>query len=75
MMLLEKAWAKLHGSYSIVIGGTCTEAMKVLARVATEHIEHKDITAEQLWKKICDGIGRNFLMETSTGRTLSEGQL
>jgi hypothetical protein len=73
VMLMEKAWAKLHGSYSIIIGGTCTEAMKCLARVATHHVEHKDTTPEELWKILSDGGDRNFLMETSTGSTLSSG--
>ena len=57
--ILEKAWAKLHGSYSMVVGGTPNQVFPMFLPSATEYIAHgikegmhSSVDASSLWYKI-----------------------
>lgn len=41
VMLLEKAWAKLHGSYARIEGGWSTHVTQHLTGFPSEHIMHE----------------------------------
>ena len=64
--LLEKAWAKVNGSYlKIGAGGYCNEAFDVLTEAYTEHIYIQNLDKEQkdnLWKKIEDAIKHKYMI-------------
>ena len=73
---LEKAWAKVNGSYiRIGTGGFCNEAFDVLTDVYTEHIiipskkyELKKMKND-LWEKLAKAIEHEYLICLGTGNS------
>jgi hypothetical protein len=53
VILLEKAWAKVHGSYSRINSGLCSHAASQLIGTPTESFSHKDIADPIVfWSKL-----------------------
>jgi calpain-15 len=53
VMLLEKAWAKIFGSYMRIEGGQAGEALPALTGAPATVINHKEEhSLDLLWKKI-----------------------
>ena len=73
--LLEKAWAKLHGSYSIIIGGCSEEVYSRLTQKPSLTLFHADTDKNAFWSHIKDGSKRVYIMSAATNNELSEGQL
>lgn len=59
VMILEKAWAKTHGSYERIIGGQAANTMRDLTGAPAFEYGSTD---EGIWEKILDGEQRNFCM-------------
>jgi hypothetical protein len=52
-VLLEKAWAKLHGSYDNIIGGYVSEALHDLTGAPTEDKNIGKINNfDELWQEL-----------------------
>ena len=68
VVLLEKAWSKLCGSYANIIGGNCSEVFNTFTHSYTESINCKKIGEEILWSKLLEGEEKNFLMSAGTGQ-------
>lgn len=68
VLLLEKAWAKVSGSYSKTIGGYTSEGLQALTGAPTETIRHKSkqSTLSYLWNKIKTSDEANYVMCCST---------
>uniref|UniRef100_A0A669PNS2 Calpain-3 n=1 Tax=Phasianus colchicus TaxID=9054 RepID=A0A669PNS2_PHACC len=62
--LLEKAYAKLHGSYEALKGGNTTEAMEDFTGGVTEFYEIKD-APKDIYKIMKHAIARGSLMASS----------
>ena len=65
-MLLEKAWAKLNGGYSNIIGGIVSEPISSLTGFPTEYLSHKKLEEDEVFKKIEDGEKEGTIMSSAS---------
>eukprot|EP00826_Nyctotherus_ovalis_P053099 TRINITY_DN6845_c0_g2_i2.p1 TRINITY_DN6845_c0_g2~~TRINITY_DN6845_c0_g2_i2.p1 ORF type:complete len:802 (-),score=268.47 TRINITY_DN6845_c0_g2_i2:162-2567(-) len=66
VMLLEKAWAKIHGDFYIIEGGDSRESLAAITGAPAEYHKHQNYTTEELWKLIKMSDTENFIMCTGT---------
>lgn len=59
VMILEKAFAKLHGSYDRIIGGMCHETFRDLLGAPAWEFE---TAAEDAWDRILEGDKMGYIM-------------
>ena len=72
VILLEKAWAKLNGSYARVIGGDPHEIFEVLTNCYCEKIKFKKGQEDKIWSAFENAQKKGFLMTAGTsGDTFS----
>ena len=64
--MLEKAWAKLHGSYERIESGFAENVLRDLTGAPSEVIETSD---EDLWERIKSADEKNWIMAASAGST------
>lgn len=58
---LEKAYAKVYGSYFDIVGGDPVFSLRDLTGAPFERIvEFKDM--KDIWRKLIDGVAKNFVM-------------
>lgn len=67
VLLLEKAWAKIQGSYARTESGMCSDAVAHLMGVPSKNIFHEDILKDntlidKFWNKIKIADRRDFTM-------------
>jgi len=66
VMLLEKAWAKVNGSYGNTVSGIATEGLNFLTGAPCEMIHHTKFTnKDDIWHKIQEADNKKFIMATS----------
>lgn len=66
VILLEKAWAKLHGSYERIEAGFAENVLRDLTGAPTEVVETSD---ENLWERISRADRLRWIMAASAGST------
>ena len=64
VIILEKAWAKLHGSYERIEAGFAENVMRDLTGAPTEVIECDE---DKLWDSCVKADKANFIMAASAG--------
>jgi calpain-15 len=65
VMLLEKAWAKLYGSYAKIEAGLTREALHDLTSAPTKYYLTKELSEEEtetLWHDILEAEKKNYCM-------------
>ena len=65
-MLLEKAWAKLNGGYSNIIGGIVSEPISALTGFPTEYLSHKQLDEDEIFTKIEEGDKEGTIMSSAS---------
>lgn len=58
VMLIEKAWAKVHGNFEIIEGGDSRESLAAITGAPVEYNKHQNFKQEELWNLI-KGFDRN----------------
>ena len=66
VIILEKAWAKLHGCYERIEAGHAHEVMRDLTGAPSYDLE---IEEEGLFEKLLDYDRKNYMMAASAGAT------
>jgi hypothetical protein len=66
VMLLEKAWAKINGSYENTIAGSTSEAFRVLTGAPVDYYDHDE--HNDIWNKIKEAESKGFLVCASSGK-------
>jgi hypothetical protein len=66
VMLLEKGWAKLHGSYAATEGGWATHVSMHLTGLPAMVYNHSEIEAEKLWKRIRAADSNDYAMHSAS---------
>ena len=65
--LIEKAFAKINGSYiNMGTGGSPNEVFDVLTEAYSEQITVSRKEADEIWKKLKDGEDKGFIMTAGT---------
>ena len=65
--LIEKAWAKVNGSYAnIDYGGYSYEVFDILTEAYSEHIKIEDNDKEKIWEILVNSYKRKYLMTVAT---------
>ena len=52
VVILEKAWAKVHGDYLSIIGGFSDEAFRDLTGAPSRMVDLRNESEEKIWKII-----------------------
>ena len=73
VILFEKAWAKLCGSYVNTIGGLSNEVFSCITNSYTEIINVPKIKEDLLWEKLLNGEKNKFLMSSGSGQNFDQG--
>jgi hypothetical protein len=71
VMLLEKAWSKLNGSYANAIGGEPYEVFDALTNASSESIFFVKMNKkkiEKLWQSLINGENSGFIMTAGTNK-------
>ena len=58
VMLIEKAWAKVHGSYDRIIGGNCHMTLRDLTGAPSYEFESRD---DDTWFRIREAVDRGYI--------------
>ena len=74
-MLIEKAWAKLHGSYCMTRKGSTLATLPHMTGTPSVRFDHNHLEdLEAFWKTIKDADSRNYVVTGSTYETcLNQG--
>lgn len=66
VQLLEKAWAKINGSYENTITGLCMEAFRTLTGAPVDYYHHDYTDHEKLWVKLREADQKKFIICASS---------
>ena len=70
VMILEKAWAKVHGSYQRIEGGNTAEALFALTGAYIDYIFHEQVKNKTvLWTRVLDADTIGYSIATSASAT------
>lgn len=66
VLLLEKAWAKIYGSYQRIEAGTTGEALPALTGAPSEFMFHAEIEdKEEIWRKLRTADLKKYIIATA----------
>lgn len=64
--LLEKAWAKINGSYERTNAGWMHEAMRVISGAPSRDFLTKNYDADEIYSVICEASSKDYLVGAGT---------
>jgi calpain-15 len=62
VLILEKVWAKVYGSYQRIESGNTGEALHPLTGCPTKYFMHSNVRADNLWSRIHRAEEKHFVM-------------
>ena len=74
-MVLEKAWAKVFGSYQRIEGGQTQDTLYALTGATCEKIYHEEVkNLKVLWELINDSNKKDYILCASVSSKQSKKQ-
>ena len=74
VMLLEKAWAKVHGGYLNINSGLTREALHDLTGAPSVTYFNDEGTDEERWKMILDGVKLGYILAAGSKDLMGDGK-
>jgi len=74
VLILEKCWAKLHGSYERIEAGFSHNVMTDLTGAPAFDIDMEEEGVDELWERLVKSEKKNYLMAASAGTTDSSAE-
>lgn len=74
VLILEKVWAKLHGSYERIEAGFAHNVMTDLTGAPSFDLDAGDLGEEEVWNKLVRAEKRNYIMAASAGSTEAQAE-
>ena len=71
VLILEKVWAKLHGSYERIEAGHSHNVMTDLTGAPAFDLDIEETGEDILWDRLVMSEKKNYLMAASAGKTES----
>jgi len=71
VMLIEKGWAKIHGSFGAISAGDSRESFSAITGAPVKYHKHSLYTLEKLWKLIFTADKLRYVMSTGADTTTS----
>jgi len=65
-IILEKAWAKIHGEYMVTTGGWQTAVWTALTAAPSYSVRHSSISVSDLYDKIEDMLAKGWPIGCAT---------
>lgn len=66
VLILEKAWAKIHGNYQRIEGGNTAEALIALTGAYVDYVFHNQVVNKDiLWRMIFTADQHNYVIATA----------
>jgi calpain-15 len=69
VLILEKVWAKIHGSYERIEAGYAHNVMRDLTGAPSFDIDIEEYGKEKLWERLIISDQKNYVMAASAGTT------
>lgn len=69
VLILEKAWAKLHGSYERIEAGHAHSVIRDLTGAPSFDVDIEEYGVDELWDRLVKAEQKNYLMAASAGTT------
>ena len=67
VMIAEKAWAKVSGSYKNTTFGYTSEAFRALTGAPFDYLDHEDCPTREIWERISSADQKNYIICASAG--------
>ena len=74
VLILEKCWAKLHGSYERIEAGFSHNVMTDLTGAPAFDLDMEEEGVDEMWEKLVKGEKKSYLMAASAGTTDSSAE-
>lgn len=75
VLILEKAWAKLHGCYERIEAGHAHNVMTDLTGAPSFDIDIEEYGHEELWEYLVRAENKNYFMAASAGTTDASAEI
>lgn len=75
VLILEKAWAKLHGCYERIEAGHAHNVMTDLTGAPSFDIDIEEHGHEELWEYLVRAENKNYFMAASAGTTDASAEI
>lgn len=75
VLILEKAWAKLHGSYERIEAGFANYVMRDLTGAPSMDVSLEEKDEQEIWNLLIEGELKDYIMAASAGSSEASAQM